>query len=96
MTLNNVAFSTDLRAPVEFEYDNWRGNNHKYVVMIESIKFERTPVGPPGSSEHQEMFALHGWVITRDGDSRPDMGPTRRRTFILQKIKNFRVLGRTV
>lgn len=89
--------------PVVFEYVNWRGDRHEYKVLVESIAFGMYPtnevnndVQPTSSVKNEEKFVMHAHVITRDGDPRPDMGPSRRRTFDLLKVENLRRSDRKV
>lgn len=72
--------------PIKFEYTNWRGDWHIYVVEPESIEFGPYDASGKHSREDDVQWVLHGELITRDGDTRPDMG-VRRRTFILSEIK---------
>lgn len=69
---------------VEFDYVNWRGQDHHYVIVTESFVF-----GMYGEGVIPEWH-LNGNVVTRDGDIRPEMGPTRRRSFLLHKMRNLR------
>lgn len=70
---------------VEFTYCNWKGRNGHYVVQLEpgSLKFE-----PIAHLDGEEHWTISGDIITRDGDPRPEMGPTRRRTFIIDRISS--------
>jgi hypothetical protein len=74
---------------VEFDYTNWHQEDHHYVVDCESIEFGPYHAGgldqSPGA---KAVWVLNGNVVTRDGDRRDGMGPTRRRTFILNDIRN--------
>src|SRR6188768_2909068 len=70
---------------VEFEYVNWRGNQYTYVVDVEAISIAGQDPGGYSSDPADQQFILHGDVVTRDGDTRPEMG-TRRRSFMIQKI----------
>lgn len=80
------------RAPLlRFRYRNWRGFDHLYVIDPDRIE-----CGPyDASGKHDERvgdelaWVLHGWVVTRDGDPRPEMGPTRRRTFLLGQVREL-------
>jgi hypothetical protein len=69
---------------IKFRYTNWRGVEHIYVIQPESIEF-----GPYDNDGRKEgglkHWVLHGNVVTRDGDPRPEMNP-RRRTFLLVDI----------
>lgn len=73
---------------IKFEYTNWKGHRHTYVVEPEAVAY-----GPYLKGGYHETadprWVLHGDVVTRDGDSRPDMD-TRRRTFILADIQDPR------
>lgn len=86
----SVAFQPDGEskpANLKFTYVNWREEEHVYVVIPE--KLELGPYHPHGIDSRPEatyVWALHGNVVTRDGDTRPTMG-TRRRTFILEGIR---------
>lgn len=66
---------------VEFDYTNHRGEPHHYVVAPECTQW--TSGG----------WFLDGQVVTRDGDPRKDMGPTRRRSFEVDGITNLRPVG---
>jgi hypothetical protein len=61
---------------LKFRYRNWRGVEHEYVIEPESVTF--------GTPDHR--WYLNGEVVTRDGDPRPEMGPTRRRSFHLAEL----------
>lgn len=61
---------------LKFQYLNWRGNEHKYVVDVEELTW-----GAP-----ENRWYLSGQVVTRDGDSREEMGPNRRRSFHVEKV----------
>lgn len=66
---------------LKFRYTNWRGEEHTYVVRLESL--EIGPYGDAGRRENNEpTWVLHGHVLYRDGEWRGG-----RRTFILDKIK---------
>lgn len=67
-----------------FDYVNWKGEDHNYV--IEECRY--TPSYP--SPVHEGHWVIHGDVVTRDGDTRPTMGPTRRRTFEILKMRNIK------
>lgn len=71
-----------------FKYVNWKGELHEYVIQPESLEFTDAgtvaKVDPrPGM---QFRWVLHGQLITRDGDPRPEMS-TRRRSFDLSSIQ---------
>lgn len=75
---------------VQFDYVNWKTNDYHYVIEIESVEF-----GPYGRADPRDTdrsvwhWLLHGTVVTRDGDPRPEMGPTRRRSFIIERIRDL-------
>lgn len=72
---------------ITFQYVNWRGVNCKYVVEPESVEYGHYgDFGSTGSIGEQN-WVMHGFVVTRNDDPRKDMG-TRRRTFLLAKMKN--------
>lgn len=75
---------------LEFDYVNWRGDDHHYVIEPEGLTWEEYPgdVSPEG-------WFVHGMVVTRDGDPRKDMGPARRRSFRLVKMKNLMEVERS-
>ena len=65
---------------LEFDYVNWKGDPHRYVIKTESLTY-----GQP-----DKHWYINGDLITRDGDPREDMGPTRRRSFKVSAILNPR------
>lgn len=69
-----------------FRYTNWKGSDYEYRIVVEGIEFG--PYDASGATSNEPGWALHGWVITRDGDARPEMG-TRRRTFLLNGIRDL-------
>lgn len=67
---------------LSFAYRNHRGDWHQYAIEVEGIEFtDRT-----GQHDDVARWMLHGMVVTRDGDARPEMGDNRRRSFILTQI----------
>jgi hypothetical protein len=89
--LLNVPFGIAAKAEpslVKFRYQNWHGDTHWYVVKPESIEFG-VPGDPHSGNEREWLF--HGETVTRDGDTRPDMG-ARRRTFLLYGIERLEIL----
>lgn len=73
---------------LKFRYVNWRGRRHEYVVEPIGIElFERQ-----GAGTH---WTLHANVVTRDGDPRPEMGPTRRRSFMMTGIRDLEEVRRS-
>lgn len=75
---------------LKFRYNNWRGDDHEYVIDVESVEFGPYDKGG-GTPRPREQWAwvIHGDVVSRDGDTRPDMGPTRRRTFLITDIEEL-------
>jgi hypothetical protein len=84
------------RAPtlgtLEFDYTNWQGKEHHYVVDFERgtspgwgevPSYEDGKMGPP-------VAGLSGHLILRDGDPRPELDSEggRRRSFELSKMRN--------
>lgn len=70
---------------IKFKYTNWKGDDHEYVIQVESVEYGH--YDGSGINADVRNWVLHGDVITRDGDSRDDMG-TRRRTFLIEKIRD--------
>lgn len=72
-------------AVVTFDYVNWRGDEHRYEIVVEGIGY-----GVHGDIRHgnEEVWQLHGYVLNRDGELRPEMGNNRRRSFILNGVTN--------
>jgi hypothetical protein len=84
--------ATDLgQSRLGFKYENWRGENHVYEIMPEAVE-----CGPWDSSGQHEgrpyEWVMHGYVVTRDGDNRRDMGANRRRTFLMRKMTELRTV----
>jgi hypothetical protein len=67
-----------------FEYINWRGVLHVYVIRPDVVEAQRLTFGKP-----DPKWYLNGQVVTRDGDPRPEMGDNRRRSFELTKIRKL-------
>lgn len=84
--------SGDVHMVLRFRYVNWRGVDHEYVVQVEgsTLGIEFRDGRPP--RDPNTLF-LHGEVITRDGDRRPEMGPTRRRSFEWDKLRAVSIVG---
>jgi hypothetical protein len=73
---------------LKFRYTNWRGEDHEYVI--------EPRLGDRAAITHREgHWCLSGMVVTRDGDPRPDMDPTRRRTFVLVGIRDLEEVPRS-
>lgn len=67
---------------LKFEYINWRGEHHTYLVDVEG--FEYGPYEAGGHSrDGSKRFVMHAHVIERDGAARPG-----RRTFLLTGLMN--------
>lgn len=67
----------------EFEYRNWRGELHTYLIQPE-LEMEFCEIGTSG----RWAWVLHGIVIQRDGKPRSDGQPRRSFEFVI--IKNLR------
>lgn len=76
---------------LHFHYVNWRGDPHDYVVLVEGIAYGR--YNASGVDDTVKNWVLHGVVVSRDGDIRPEMGDSRRRTFLLSKIEQLKEGG---
>lgn len=76
---------------LEFVYTNHDGIDYAYVIEPESIGFI------PESSVRVDAghWVLHGQVVTRAGDPRPEMGSNRRRTFVLINMRHTREVERS-
>ena len=70
---------------MRFEYTNWRGEDHEYVVRPESLDCVNYM---HGKDKELMVWVMHAWVITRDKESRPG-----RRTFILNGLRNVEYHG---
>lgn len=77
---------------VKFCYTNWRGTDYEYVVEVESFQYGRFQKGGIGCEPDPRVWVLHGQVVSRDGDERPEMNP-RRRTFLLHDVRDLEVIG---
>ena len=73
-----------MRNYLSFSYVNWREDLHDYVILPESgsLQYDRT-----------KGWMISGEIVTRDCDTRPDMGPARRRTFMLTGMRNVRAVN---
>lgn len=73
-----------------FTYVNWRGEEHGYVITVESFQFG--PFDEDGTHENvapwNKTWVLNGHLITRDGEEH-HVGD--RRTFMLNKIRNLEI-----
>lgn len=67
---------------LKFEYTNWRDECHEYVIEVDPRPDKRL-------THRDGKWWLNGDVVTRDGDGRSEMGPTRRRSFELTKMRNI-------
>lgn len=83
---------------IQFEYENWRGEQHEYVIEPESVVLGLYDAGgshrDSPNREDNLQLVLHGMIVTRDGDTRPHLG-SRRRTFLIRKMRAIRVLERS-
>lgn len=76
---------------LKFIYVNWSGEEHEYVIEPESLEYKDIHYIHPKTGEyHGEHHVIHGMVVTRDGDPRPEMGDNRRRSFIVAKMQVIR------
>jgi len=66
-----------------FDYTNWRGDDHYYIVQPQSI-------GLGKAEEDKGELVLNAFLVTRDGDLRLELGNIRRRSFIVNKIRNLK------
>lgn len=73
---------------LRFEYTNWRGDDHVYVIEPDGkVEFyegqgmgeDHVPIGPG--------WTLSGYVVSRDDDPRPEMGNNRRRSFLIADMR---------
>ncbi len=89
-----VVAGIELGVLLSFTYTNWRGQEHRYVIEPEG-KIEFGPYDQGGMHPGQEPSAwvMHGKVVTRDGDPRPEMG-TRRRTFLMAEMRDIEGVAR--
>lgn len=80
---------------IRFTYENWRGSVHEYVVEPEAVSFglfDSNGAHPDSPNREDNIQAvMHGNVVTRDGDTRPDMD-TRRRTFLVRKMRKITIM----
>jgi hypothetical protein len=79
---------------LKFDYKNWKGEEHTYVIALDMRDAFRMQFMKPGVlgrevSAEEMTWHVSGNVVTRDGDPRTEMGPTRRRSFILTKMRNI-------
>lgn len=84
---------------LRFQYKNWRGDEHEYVVDFghpgTNCTLELDDMGDPenegiDATERETHLLLSGHVITRDGDPRPEMDPSRRRSFLVREMRNIK------
>lgn len=71
---------------LKFRYTNWKGEEHEYVIEPEGISYSDYPPG-----EEPKRWQLHGMVVTRDGDPRPQLSHhpgERRRSFLLVGLRD--------
>jgi hypothetical protein len=84
----SVRLTISIDGDILFRYVNWRGEDHLYLVTPESVAYGvYDGNGQPTGHIRCYRWVLHANVRQRDGDPRLEMGPTRRRTFLLEKIK---------
>lgn len=68
---------------LSFRYENWRGGEHLYVVIPESIQFREIETSYYSRSLELH-WVLHAFVFSRDGKLRRG-----RRSFILSNLKEI-------
>lgn len=85
MALINPEFRISTFADsVKFEYRNWKGETHQYVVRPESLAFgPYTGSGKAPAASAPHVWVLHAQVVTRDEEQRPG-----KRTFLISGIRN--------
>lgn len=66
---------------LRFNYTNWRGEDHEYLVEPETIQF-MTSVPAREDADDEPHWVLNAGVIARDGKSREG-----RRSFILAHLR---------
>jgi hypothetical protein len=78
---------------LRFDYTNWRGDHHNYVIMPDTVNAAVSGAltyRRPNADDTDEAWMLHGMIITRDGDKREELvGANRRRSFKLCDIRNL-------
>jgi hypothetical protein len=67
---------------IRFGYKNWRGDEHVYIVLVESIEFGRY------DSEDKPRWNLHADVGERSGERKPQ----HRRTFLIDNIYDLMIV----
>lgn len=80
----------DPQEEIEFRYLNWRGDEHTYVLRIESIEFGY--YGGHSEPGNEEEWLMSGLNISRDGESRKN-SPTAgwpRRTFRMSEMREVK------
>lgn len=76
---------------LRFDYVNWHGRLHTYVVAPESIEIN----AEHPQEDHRGKWLLHAKVVTRDGDPRvKEMGDNRRRSFIFERLRSLSQVDR--
>lgn len=91
--LEEVADRIDLHrsARLTFRYHH-DGTLHEYCVVAQELDFgfygeAGQKIAEAAAGLLEASWVLHAEVVTRDGDPRPDMLPTRRRTFLLDGMR---------
>jgi hypothetical protein len=75
---------------LEFDYTNHHGNLRHYIVDFAAGHKPGFTAGLGG-----RLSTVSGTLISRDGDIRPGMWPSRRRTFIASEMENVRRVAAT-
>lgn len=83
MRKTRYGFNIEPGTHVQFDYENWRGERHTYIVAVEGFEWgEFASSGKSGTH-----MVMHGYVAYRDGKARPGVHP--RRTFVVEKLENM-------
>lgn len=79
---------------VRFTYTNHKSCDHVYEIDVESFQYGPfVKDGIDRSENPVSAWVMHGHVVTRDGDARPEMGGNRRRTFLLDGVRDLSVIS---
>lgn len=81
-----VADALAISGLTRFDYVNWHGDPHHYVVNFSAGQ-------APGPTLHEGRLCLVGQLVSRDGDPRPEMGATRRRPFVAELMENVEAVA---
>lgn len=86
----------EIRPFIEFDYVNWRGEDHHYLVEVEGVECGPYDAGGTHAAHSPDdvHWVMNGIVVTRDGEVR-ETQDNGRRTFLLGKIRNIGEVTRT-